>query len=55
MKLGRTDEEFWYKTTPVKTFALINIYIDELKENNKQYEGMENNQVETTIDQIPFF
>lgn len=55
MKLGRTEEEFWFKSTPIKTFTLIDKYLEEIIAEKENIKGFENNTVETTIDNIPFF
>jgi hypothetical protein len=34
VKLGRTEEEFWFKATPAKVFTLIDKYIEELEIKN---------------------
>lgn len=54
VKLGRKDKEFWFESTPAKTFTLIDKYIQELNIQNGNTDGFENN-IETTIDNIPFF
>ncbi|WP_053957167.1 hypothetical protein [Inediibacterium massiliense] len=51
-KLHRTEEEFWFNSTPVKTYYLIDKYIEELQKKANITNGKEVVQ-EDYIDNVP--